>query len=457
MLPRFLEHVRSKGLIDAAKPTLVGYSGGPDSTCLLHLMHVGGFDVIAAHLHHGQREEADKEMSLCEAFCNELGVPFLSGRADVPRIAASLKVGLEEAGRMARYDFFDSAANATEVGAIATAHTRDDQVETVLLNLVRGTGLTGLAGIPERRGRIVRPLLPFSRSETQAYCKEHGLWTHDDPANTDLSFSRARVRHEVSPALRHINEDYAEAILRLSEIAKSEDEFLNGMAAAALEKSEISLNGELNFLTRDNEITFNRDLLLHLPSVLLKRALRLATLAVGGALDHNQTTIAELGCRTGRPGSITCEGGDVRIEWSANEVTARLTKPTPPFRSNLTVPGETISDEMNWALTAEYAPMPRGSLPRASLEAYLAATTTKGLLYFRNWKPGDEMRPLGFSGRRKLADLMSEASLTANAKARLPLVCDMLGPLWAPGVCVDERCRAEEGSKVLSLSFRALV
>ncbi len=186
MLVRFLEHVRSKNLLDPGLPTLVGYSGGPDSTCLLHLLHRGGFDVIAAHLHHGQRAEADQEMALCQAFCDELGVPFMAGRADVPRIASSMKIGLEEAGRNARYQFFESAIAATNAAAVATAHTSDDQVETILLNIIRGSGLGGLRGIPERRGKIVRPLLPFSRAETRVYCEENGLWTHDDPANFQL-------------------------------------------------------------------------------------------------------------------------------------------------------------------------------------------------------------------------------------------------------------------------------
>ena len=99
------EHVRASGQFDSDSQILVGYSGGPDSTCLLHLLHEGGFNVVAAHLHHGQRTEADTELKLCQAFCEELGIPFVSGRADVPRLAKEFKVSLEEAGRIARYEF----------------------------------------------------------------------------------------------------------------------------------------------------------------------------------------------------------------------------------------------------------------------------------------------------------------------------------------------------------------
>jgi tRNA(Ile)-lysidine synthase len=452
MLERFLTHVRTRGLLNPDRPTLVGYSGGPDSTCLLHLLHRGGFDVIAAHLHHGQREEADKELSMCQAFCDELGVPFLAGRADVPKIASTFKVGLEEAGRMARYQFFESAVVASRADCIATAHTADDHAETMLLNMTRGSGLAGLGGIPERRANIVRPLLLFSREETRAYCEEHGLWTHDDPANFETEFSRVRVRLEVMPALRKINEDVLGAFGRLSEVASAEDEFLDGMAAAALEKSEIAINGKLGFLTRDNEIVFDLGVLCHLPPVLLRRAARLAVSAVGGSLDHRQTEAFISG--SGGNGAVTCEGGEVCLEWGDGQLCSRNIARVPGFRAGLTMPGETISDDLGWILSAEEAAMPSGAVSRSSLVGYLNPARLKGDLYFRSWKQGDVMQPLGFSGRRKLSDLLAEANLTANARMRIPLVSDMIGILWIPGVCIDERCRAMPGEKVVRVELR---
>ncbi len=265
------------------------------------------------------------------------------------------------------------------------------------------------------------------------------------------------MRHQVLPSLAEISPDYSNSVLRLSEIASSEDEFLDGMAAAALEKSEVVFNGELGFLTRDVELAFSRELLLHLPPVLLRRALRLAVGAVGGSLDYRQTVIAGGGVRGGSAGSVTCEEGDFVLEWDSQLVTARSLAAVQPFRYNLTVPGETISDEMGWVLTAEPALRPVGDLPRASLDAYLNPEALKGSLYFRSWKPGDEMRPLGFSGHRKVADLMSEAGLTGAARVRLPVVCDMVGILWVPGVCVDERCRMKPGAQALKLGLGELV
>lgn len=457
MLEAFRRHLEARNLIPSGARVLVGYSGGADSTCLLHLLNELGFDVVAGHLHHGQRPEAEREMALCEAFCQELNIPFLSGRADVPKIAADLKVGLEEAGREARYSFYRQASFRLECQRVATAHTKTDQVETILMNLARGTGLSGLAGIPEERDGIVRPLLAFSRAETRAYCEEHGLWTLEDPANADIAFSRARVRHRIIPELRAINEAADENIVRMSRLAAEEDAFLNGMAAAALEQAEMELNGDLGFLTQDCEAAFHRSPLEHLPRVLFKRAIRLATGALGGELTSEQTDAIANGMGTSSRGAVTAEGGVVVVEWSAGRVLVRQLLPDTPFRYGLTVPGETISDEFGWQFTA-FEAEPGGDLARrAALSVEIDPGKVQGQLYFRTAKEGDRMQPLGFDGHRKLSDLLSEAGLTQAARARLPIVCDMVGPIWAPNVCLDERVRTDTGlERCMVLRFGAV-
>jgi len=170
-----------------------------------------------------------------------------------------------------------------------------------------------------------------------------------------------------------------------------------------------------------------------------KRGLRLAVGAVGGALefDHCERLLKEM--PTKEKGSLTCEGGAVVIEWDGAEVHVRQVSPVIPYRFNLTVPGETSSDEFHWQFTA--FPTTPGPQERASLEAYLEPSHIKGALYFRTFKEGDTLQPLGFQGRRKLSDLLGERHLTQAARSRLPLVCDLLGPVWAPGVCLSERMR----------------
>ena len=443
MRERLARHLAESGLIPPGARVLLGYSGGADSTCLLHLLHGLGVDLVAAHLHHGQRPEADAEQRLCETFAESLGVPFATGRADVPRLAHDRRISLEEAGREARYAFFRGAAARLEGALVATAHTRDDHVETVLFRLARGTGLAGLAGIRAERDGIVRPLLLFARAETRAYCEAHGLPFHDDPANESLANARVRVRKEVLPARRANTPAAAAALARLAAMADEEDRFLDGAAAAALERAEIRLNGELAFLTRDVEAAFDRRTLDHLPAVLLRRAVRLAARALGAELDFEQSALVLQG--TG--GSVTAEGGEVALEWDAEALHGRVLRPTVPFRHPLTLPGETESDEFGWRLVA-FPTEPSAPPVRASLAAEIDRASVKGPLYFRGSAPGDAMRPLGFEGTRKLSDLLAEAGLTPAARARLPVVCDLVGPLWAPGVCLAERARPQDGPAI---------
>ncbi len=456
MLERFREHLRQTGLIPEGSSVLVGYSGGADSTCMLHLLNEVGIDVAAGHLHHGQRREAEREQMLCEAFCADLAIPFVSGRADVPRMSEELKIGLEEAGREARYNFLQSAAFRLHCNLVATAHTRTDLIETVLLNLTRGCGLHGLSGIPERRGNIVRPMLAFSREETRGYCDRRGFWYHDDPANADISFSRARIRHRVLKELRTINSAFDSAVERMVEIVSEEDRFLNGMAAAALEQCELMLNGALRFLTIELEVAFDRLRLTSLPPVVFKRGVRLAAEALGGTLDFAQTEAFTDGVATSERGSVTTEEGKVALEWKPDVVHLRRLDVDPTFRHPLTNPGETISDELGWILEASQVSRTSGA-NRMSLVADIDATKTKGQLYFRSTNSGDEMQPLGFTGHRKISTLLSDAKLTRAARSRLPIICDMVGPVWAPGVCLSGRVAANPESKnVIQLRFGPL-
>lgn len=439
VLERFRVHLEESGLIPPGARVLAGYSGGPDSTCLVHLLHAAGVDVAAAHLHHGQRDEADDELERCREFCDRLGIPFVAGRADVPRMAKDLGMGLEEAGRTARYRFFDEALRQTDSHLIATGHTRTDHVETVLLHLVRGSGLSGLGGVPERRGPIVRPLLIFDRSETAAYCREHGLPVHDDPANSTLTFARARIRLRVLPELEAINPAVAASVVRMAAMARAEDEFLDSAAAALLEQCEVRQNGELYFLTQDCEIAFDRRKLTHCPSVLFRRAIRLATRAVGQALDYHQTETVEQGMRESGRGAVTADGGEVVVEWDDQFATIRQINPVQSYRYPLATPGVTESEEFGWRFAARLGKADPESQMRASMEAILATEAIQGSLYFRSAEAGDTIQPLGFAHRRKVADLMSEFGLTLLARKRLPIVCDLVGPVWIPGVCLSNR------------------
>lgn len=458
MQERFRAHLLSLGLIGGDASTspliLVGYSGGADSTCLLHLLHSVGANVVAAHLHHGQRKEADDEAEKCAEFCDSIGIPLVTGKADVPTLSRDLKIGLEEAGREARYRFFRQAALQVQADWIATAHTRDDHTETILLHLVRGTGLTGLGGIPEVRDGIVRPLLPFSREETRTYCQEHRFWFHDDPANQDEQFARSRIRLRVMPELRAINPNVEASLLRFSQVVREEDDYLNGLAARALEGAEMPLNGELAFLTRDCEAAFDAAALTRWGNAIARRAVRLLAAHFGGELDFTLTD-AVVQALAEPKASFTLPEETLDLVVDGGILHAARRDVGEPFRFPLTWPGDTDSDVFGWSLSA--TPSEGTTTVRASTQAAIDLSLVKTPLYFRSAEPGDKMQPLGFEGHRKLADLLSEAKLTRAARRRLPIICDMIGPIWAPGVCLSQRVAAGPASeRVLIVRFGPL-
>jgi len=206
-------------------------SGGADSVCLLHLLRELGVLRRAIHINHGIRgDEAARDEAFCVDLCKSLGIPLDVFHVDVPARARETGMGLEEAGRSCRYDIFDSYGTGDITGKIATAHTRSDNTETILLGLSRGCGLSGLTGIPPVRGRIIRPLIDITRDEVEAYCAARSLSYVNDSTNRDTGFSRNKIRLEVIPRLEELNPNIHQAAAKLSEILRDEDNYLCELA-----------------------------------------------------------------------------------------------------------------------------------------------------------------------------------------------------------------------------------
>lgn len=456
VLDRLKDHLEKTQLIPTGASVLVGYSGGADSTALLHLLQLLKIECVAAHLHHGMRPEADLELQKCTEFADSLGIPFVSGRADVPGLSEKLKVGIEEAGRHARLNFFRQSAYQTNCQLIATGHTQDDHVETILMHLIRGSGLNGLIGIHASRDNIIRPLLPFTRAETRTYCDTNNLWFHDDPGNFDENFTRVRLRKRLIPEFESINPSFQIALKRLGETVESEDQFLNHLAANLLQQAEIPLNGNLQFLTQDIEACFNRQILKQAPEPLIRRSVRLATNFIGGELNYDQTIqILDL-IKTDQSGSITTEKTPTVIEIGENIYIRSLVQ-EEPFRFPLTIPGETESEIFGWKFIAQSSSPNNYQREHNSLDTMFDLGKTQGGLHFRAAQPGDTITPFGKSNPRKISDLLANAKLTSIARRRLPIICDMIGPIWIPGIRLSERVRiTSETKKALRVQFESL-
>jgi tRNA(Ile)-lysidine synthase len=257
---------------------VVGLSGGPDSVALTDalasLRRRRGFRLVAAHLDHGLRADSAEDAAFCAALCERLGVPFRSAVADVRARARRERGGLEQAARRERYAFLRRVAGEERAAAVAVAHTRDDQAETLLLRLLRGAGATGLAGMRARAGDLVRPLLVVSRDEVIAHLRERGLPWREDPSNADRAHWRNRVRHELLPYLEaRFNPRVREALARTAAILGDEAGHLRAEAEALVERAA----------RREGEVlVLSRSALVGAPTAVARAAIRQALLRAGG-------------------------------------------------------------------------------------------------------------------------------------------------------------------------------
>jgi tRNA(Ile)-lysidine synthase len=214
---------------DVAAPVVVACSGGADSLALLVLAVDTGLDPVAVHVDHGLRDGSAVEADVVADAAARLGARF-----DARRVVVADGSNLEARARSARYDALERARAAHGATAVLVAHTADDQAETVLLNLLRGSGASGLAGMRARRGNIVRPLLGARRSDLRKICAERGLVPVTDPSNDDLAFWRNRIRHEVMALLEQIaGRDLTPVLVRQASVLRAESDFLDGLARAA--------------------------------------------------------------------------------------------------------------------------------------------------------------------------------------------------------------------------------
>ena len=232
-----LNTIKKYNLINEKDSIVIGVSGGPDSICLLHILNELknelNFKIYVAHVNHMIREEADEETEYVKEFCEKLGIECYIKRIDVVKIANNLKRGTEETGRQIRYEFFNEVLEKTNSNKIATAHNNNDKVETILMNILRGSGISGLKGIEAIRDeKFIRPLIEISREEIEEYCKVNKLNPKIDKSNNENIYTRNKVRNVVIPYIKEeFNPNILKTINRLSEVATEESEYLNKVTA----------------------------------------------------------------------------------------------------------------------------------------------------------------------------------------------------------------------------------
>ena len=228
---KVLDTIKKYNLIEDGDKVIVGVSGGPDSICLINLLNdikndkKINFELMVCHINHMIREEAGEDEEFVKKYCEEKQIPFFVKHVNVEELANDMKIGTEEAGRKVRYDFFEEILDKTGANKIATAHTKNDNAETVLMNLIRGSGTSGLKGIKAiRDGKYIKPLIDISREEIEEYCKENNLNPRHDKTNDENIYTRNKIRNILIPMLKEeFNPNIIEAIDRLSKLINKEN------------------------------------------------------------------------------------------------------------------------------------------------------------------------------------------------------------------------------------------
>lgn len=469
MLEHVIACINEHQLLPAQGLVVVGVSGGPDSLCLIHLLHglcgpgkrFPGVQLQAAHLNHLLRGPAsDHDASVVADTMQNWGIPCTTGQVDVQALARREKRSLEDAARIARYRFLREVAAGQPV---AVAHHSDDQVETLLLHWLRGSGLAGLAGMSPRQGDIIRPLLEITRAQILAYCQEHALVPLDDQSNVDPRFLRNRIRHQLLPLLQELNPAIRRTLLRNAEVAHLDLTWLETEVSACWDR--VVLRAEAEALTLDLQALCT--LPLSLQHHLLRRVS--AQLCAGQSpleprhfllleqLLHTQTDGKQR--RLHLPGQLQAvlQAETLQI---GRQSTASIPGPTlPPLQVCLPVPGEVALPGLPWLARAELLAEPIAQPVRAALlqenwplvwqllgppdrlSACIDAETITTHLQVRCWQAGDRMMPLGMSKQKKLQDIFVDRHIAQHTRQSIPLFCSEAHCLWAAGVCLDQRVR----------------
>jgi len=431
------------------EPLLVLLSGGADSVCLLDVCLRLEARVSALHVNHGLRAQADADEAFCRELCDRLGVPLAVERASPAAGEPGAAGNVQAEARAARYAAAERHVAATG-GDYAAAHTATDQAETVLYRLAVSPGRRALLGMEGRRGRLVRPLLATTRTETRAYCDARGLAWREDASNIDPRFARTRLRHEVLPVLRELNPAAERNIAETALLLRDEHEVLERAVDEALER----VAGPVVPLAALRELV---------PALARLALRRLAEDAAGAPLALSRAdadAVLALGERGGTR-TLDVGGGVVAV---AEYGTVRFRRaPTGaeegavPDPVRMPVPGRVRFGD--WAVEAR----PAGPAEAAGRgdEELLAAGLLGAAVTVRAWRAGDRMRPAGLGGSKSLQDLFVDRKVPRPLRRTLPIVEANGEIVWVAGLAVAEGARAprggtapEGGNALVALSAR---
>ncbi len=414
MIDKVKSVIDKYGMLKSGSTVVVGVSGGSDSMALLYILcslkNEYGIGLIAAHVNHGLRgESADRDERFVSDYCTANGIEFHSLKADVAAMAKESGRGFEECGRQIRYDFFNSFGDNI---IIATAHNLSDRAETFLFNFARGSSLRGLCSIPAVRGNIIRPLIECTKDEINAFCKENSIDYVTDETNSDVAYSRNRIRHNVVTQLKSINPSFEKSVSRCINSLNEDEEYLTSLAKVIADKSK-SDGG-------------------YLCSVLLEAALPVMKRALVMIVEENTGVTPEYRSLEATA-DILRNGGKIQINGG---VTVRVRKGVLDFPKISDGPCD-IRIETEAVNIKETNNLQ--NISKEHLEYYLDYDKIHGKVFVRVREEGDKISLASRNCTKSLKKLFNELAVPPEKRDSIAVVADDNGLLILEGVGVDRR------------------
>jgi tRNA(Ile)-lysidine synthase len=460
-MPALFETVKNTlarySMLTPGGKVVAAVSGGPDSTAMLHVLAELapelGITLAVAHLDHRFRPESASEALFVSRMADRLGLPCLVEKAGLSGISGNKQA----AAREARYAFFERAAEKLSADKIAVGHTADDQAETCLMRVIRGSGVRGGSGIPPVRGastrfmtRIIRPLIEATRDDVQGYLDSNGIESVTDPTNKKTIYHRNAVRLELMPLLRRYNPGVVEALSRSAEILRAEDEYLSGLT----EELMPGLLAE----EQAGRLALRLDAFMGLPEAMKRRVIRRAVELIKGdlvSLGYGHVLDAVRSVASGSTGRGHDLPGGVRVERSYDMLLVYRPDEPGGFSAQLPVPGSVLVEAAGITVGSRILGPDEPAPPADGSSALFDMGRLNLPLTVRGRRPGDFFHPLGMSGRKKLQDYFTDIKLPRQARVCAPILDTGGDVAWVMGLRQDKRFVADAYSKkVLLVSFR---
>jgi tRNA(Ile)-lysidine synthase len=437
MLEKARTAIKRDRMVQPGAGVVVGVSGGPDSVALLHVLHRLRSELdlrlVVAHLDHAIRPDSSEDADFVRALAHDLGINPVIKRVDVRSIATEAGVGVEEAGREVRYHFFEEVRVSAGAHVIATAHQRDDVLETFFLRILRGSSLVGLRGIPAVRGRIVRPLIDASRTEILCFLEEEHIPYRIDPSNLEIGADRNFIRNRLFPVIRERFPNLATPVYRTLALLREDEEFLAGQAAQLYDRVVQTVPGGLAMDVSELALA---------PRALASRVVLAVLYAVSGTevrmrRRHIQAILeiirdANPSARMNLPGGLA-----VRREYGRLFVSGGGPEPNyGPVQFAVQGPGTLEIPGSEFAL--RFRVFEKKGAARSEADGRRAAVFDADKAPFpltvRSPLPGDRFRPWGMEGTRKIKKVLIDVKMPIRQRRGLPLLVKDDIILWIPGV-----------------------